>query len=206
MKPSAIIWIAQRFYENQEIADLLVANNICPLLDSSYAVGIWERLGKPETLRYIMFGIFTGMRPYWDEPISALGKTHIPPTGAIIGETSTETIQQLVNAGCKSITYTSYGWHLFRIAGINIRLDCFNQIPTWNRIKRKHKDKFKLCCVMIDKPERFESQIKWCMENGNDIMLIAPDKWNKEMPVEEMKTKLELFINVYKEVVNGSNR
>lgn len=118
--------------------------------------------------------------------------------GLTIGETSTETIQQLVDAGCKSISYTSYGLHLFRIFDINIRLDCFNQIPTWNRIKRKHKDKFKLCCIMIDKPERFESQIKWCMENGNNIMLIAPDKW-KEQP-EKVKEHLTEFIKQHKEI------
>jgi len=223
-----IIWIAQRFYQNKEIADLLVAHNVCPLLDSSYAVGIWERLGKPETMRNWTFGEWTKQLPYKDELISAYGmdvdevkNELIELPNLICGETSTETIQQLVDAGCKSITYTSYGWHLFRIFGLNIRMPFSTQLNTWKKLEKLynvrkdlppyqlhnetfketvkrvwHENKFNFCWIMLDQTKHFEKLISWCKDHDKVIGLVCPDSWNKEMPVEEMYNKLKTFINI----------
>jgi len=208
MKPSAICWIAQRFYEEAKIADLLVAHNICPLLDSSYSREIWVKQGVPETMRYYSYlpaGLTHPLliKPYLDECISATnwGQNNIKDCLSMlpdltIGETSTETIQQLVDAGCKNITLTVYGLHLFSLFGINFRLDCISQIYTWDRIMKKHPDKFHFNWLMIDQLGRAPKLVEWCRRNGNTIGLVAPDKWNKEMSVEEMYNKLKTFINI----------
>lgn len=144
MKTRLLCWLPECAYRDVDTKKLLINNNIAPLLDSSFSTAIWEAQGKPDwVLRYASYGSEVGLQPYLDELIST-GKqseldwfiTHLP--NLVIGETSLETIQQLVDAGCKNITYTCYGWHLFRIAGINIRMPFTSQLNTWEYLERKY--------------------------------------------------------------------
>jgi len=227
MKINTIIWIAQRFYQNQEIADLLVKHNICPLLDSSCAVAIWERLGKPDAIRHYSYApnfepkpVY--LQPYMDECISVKDYSHDDIAEMIkylpdlmIGETSTETIAELVDAGCKSITYTSYGWHLFRIFGLNIRMPFSTQLNTWKKLEKlygsgnaiswgglftevEQSSKFNFCWIMLDQVTDFGKLIKWCKDHSKTIGLVAPVRWNEKMSCEEMKAKLDAFIKAIK--------
>ena len=55
----------------------------------------------------------------------------------VMGESSTEHIDRLVKCGVKNITFTSYGWHLFRIFGLNIRMPFTSQLRTWEYVARQ---------------------------------------------------------------------
>ena len=222
MKTNMICWLPESFYTNEDCKRLLIDNQIVPLLDSSYSVAIWEAEGKPETMRYIDFGAESGLKPYWDEPISTKEIGVLNPKGftlvdAIVGETSTETIQQLVDAGCKSITFTCYSWHLFRIFGLNIRMPFTTQLRTWEKLEEMYgkqtettynmykptitwevrESKFFFCWIMLDQTKSFKKLIGWCITHNKTIGLIAPDNW-KENP-EKVYEGLKQFIKAYNE-------
>lgn len=207
-----ICWFPQSTYTNQDCKQLLIDNNICPMLDSSYATEIWLELERLDTLRTGDFipidddAWRTDIEVYIDEPLST---NHYKPNDSgfkllckadnvTIGETSTETIQQLIDTGCKSITYTSYGWHLFRIFGLNIRMPFSNQIRTWEYLMSKYPDKFHFCWIMLDQARDFKKLIKWCKQNGNAIGLVAPDDWKNDP--SKVLEGLKKFTEVYKSI------
>ena len=226
MKTNTICWLPESFYRNEEYKQLLIENNIVPLLDSSYSKAIWEAEGRPETMRYLTYGYEIKLPDYSDEPISTgawdmdkLSTLSIAESmwlgemeHTTIGETSTETISQLVDAGCKSITFTCYGWHLFRIFGINIRMPFTTQLNTWKKLeklygvqfnletfKKTRESKFDFIWIMIDQIRHFEKLINWALSHNKTIGLVAPDRY-KDNP-EWVKEHLAEFIKQYKEVV-----
>lgn len=224
MKTKVLCWFPTSSYTNNDIINLLLCYQIAPLLDSSYSKAIWEAEGRPETMRNWTFGEETKQLPYKDELVSAYGMSvgevknelkYVPDL--VCGETSTETIQQLVDAGCKSITYTCYGWHLFRIAGLNIRMPFTSQLNTWKYLEKKYNYEtvefsdgtywtgkkeqplFAFCWIMLDQTKSFKKLISWCITHNKTIGLVAPD--NKKNNPEWVKEHLTEFIKQYKEVV-----
>lgn len=119
----------------------------------------------------------------------------------VMGESSTEHIDRLVKCGVKNITFTSYGWHLFRIFGLNIRMPFTSQLRTWEYLEKKYGSnrpspfywynpetnvlsepimydcKFNHCWIMLDQIKHFPKLIKWCKDHNKTIGLVAPDKW-----------------------------
>ena len=183
MKPKAIIW-TRHAYTDERIRQLLVDNNICPVLDIDDAVDIWVGLGHPYTLKEIWYKPLLPINNYKDEPFSVEQKSdewikeqvRLYPN-IVMGESSTEHIERLVKCGVKNITFTSYGWHLFRIFGYNIRMPFSTQINTWEYLMAKYPDKFYLVWIMLDQVRHFPKLIKWAKTNGMTIGLVAPDKW-----------------------------
>ena len=231
MKTKLICWLPTVSYNPLEeygmkTVHLLIENKIVPLLDSSYSQGIWKDLGKPDTLRYITYGTLTNLQPYIDEPITnKMWRTRDDiilgcPKNMIVGETSTETIQQLVDAGCKNITYTAYGWHLFRIAGVNIRMPFTSQLNTWKYLENKYnwqvlysdkskqyfsailpkeEHKFTFTWIMLDQQRHWRKLITWATQHNKTIGIVAPD--SKQQDVEWIYKQLTKFMEAYKEVI-----
>lgn len=69
MKTNILCWLPGSTYRNEGCKKLLIDNQIVPLLDSSYSTAIWEKQGKPKTMRYARYGHETKLKPYDDEPI-----------------------------------------------------------------------------------------------------------------------------------------
>ena len=230
MKANLICWLPTISYNlleeyGMKTVHLLLENKIAPLLDSSYSKAIWEDLGKPDTLRYITYGEETKQTLYWDEPISSeeigvLNEKGFTLINGTIGETSTETIQQLIDAGCKNITYTAYGWHLFRIAEVNIRMPFTSQLNTWKKLERlygkreseffwynektrehtpiMHESKFTFCWIMLNQDRHWKKLLEWATSHNKIIGIVAPD--SKQNNPEWIYKQLQSFIKTYKEV------
>lgn len=154
MKTNLICWFPESFYLNNTYKNYLVDNNICPLLDSRYSQAIWEQEGKPETLREVNYNI-ENTQSYKDEPFSVIDgedseewvkQTVAKYPNVTMGESSTEDIQRLIECGCKNITFTAYGWHLFRLTlpkwlggyAFNIRMPFTSQLLTWKYLEKKY--------------------------------------------------------------------
>ena len=225
MKTNVICWLPESFYRNEECKQLLIENNIVPLLDSRHSKEIWEAQGKPYTLRELFYQ--ADVPTYKDEPFSVkdgedseewVRQTVEKYPDVTMGESSTEDIARLIKCGVKSVTFTSWGWHLFRIFGLNIRMPFTTQLNTWKKLEKLYgigtlsefmnekvirfsirESKFTFCWIMLDQVKSFKKLVQWCITHNKTIGLVAPNR-HKDNP-EWVKEHLTEFINAYKEMV-----
>ena len=236
MKTKLICWLPECVYQYDRSKRLLISENIVPLLDSKYSQDIWEAQGKPDwAMRHISYLPYENdglvrddIICYKDEPISTnqyegqqgAFKLLCKSVNVIIGETCPELIAECVENGAKQITLTSYGWHLFRIFGVNIRMPFTSQLNTWKYLENKYnwqvlysdkskqyfsailpkeEHKFTFTWIMLDQQRHWRKLITWATQHNKTIGIVVPD--NKQQDVEWIYKQLTKFINVYKEVV-----
>ena len=222
MKTKLICWFDNKVLEHCK--DFLIENQIMPICaDAGIAFEISKRILLNGTKqRFLWEYSFENTYPnqcYLDEILSVpnddKGNKRVweVKDNIIYGETSTETISQLVDAGCKSITLTVYGWHLFRIFGLNIRMPFTSQLRTWIALEKKYGNErygyfwacdhpidtlFSFVWIMLDQDRHWKKLLEWCLAHNKIIGLIAPD--SKKNNPEWVKEQLTKFIKVYNEV------
>lgn len=228
MKSNLICWLPECCYRTDvdyaaEIILCLADNNIAPLLDSEYAESIWEELDRPPTLRELFYQ--ADAPTYKDEPFSVIdgedSEEWVKQTVAkypdiTMGESSTEHIADLVRCGVKNITFTSYGWHLFRLFNKwNIRMPFTTQLRTWIALEKKYgsgnttswgglfteveqSSKFSFCWIMLDQTRHWKKLITWATQHNKTIGIAVPD--SKKSDTEWIYKQLQSFIKTYKEV------
>ena len=227
MKTNVICWLPESFYRNEECKQLLIENNIVPLLDSRHSKEIWEAQGKPYTLRELFYQ--ADVPTYKDEPFSVkdgedseewVRQTVEKYPDVTMGESSTEDIARLIKCGVKSVTFTSWGWHLFRIFGVNIRMPFTSQLSTWKYLENKYnwqvlysdkskqyfsailpkeEHKFTFTWIMLDQQRHWRKLITWATQHNKTIGIVAPD--SKQQDVEWIYKQLTKFMEAYKEVI-----
>ena len=137
-----------------------------------------------------------------------------------MGESSTEDIARLIKCGVKSVTFTSWGWHLFRIFGVNIRMPFTSQLSTWKYLGNKYnwqvlysdkskqyfsailpkeEHKFTFTWIMLDQQRHWRKLITWATQHNKTIGIVAPD--SKQQDVEWIYKQLTKFMEAYKEVI-----